>query len=179
MQRNAVLKVLELRRVAVRWLLERIAPAAPGVRRGRLRDWIARYGFAELAGIACAFVGAALVRRLTGSAVAAAYGAAWGESLGYASVIVARDFLTESRAAREAEQRFGARQASGLVGGLLAEFGPAALLDTFITRPLVMGLGIRWLGLGPGIVVGKAAADVLFYLPVIFVYERRRRSNRK
>lgn len=178
MQRNPILPILELRRVAVRWLLERIGPSPGAVRRGRLRDWIARYGFAELAGIACAFLGSVLVRRLTGNGVAAAYGAAWGESLGYSSVIITRDFLTESRAARAAEQRFGARQASGVIGGLLAEFGPAALLDTFVTRPLVMGLGIRLLGLGFGIVCGKAVADVLFYLPVIFVYERRTRSKR-
>jgi hypothetical protein len=175
---DPILKVLELRRVAVRWLIERIGPSARVVRHGRLRDWIARYGFAELAGITCAFLGSILARRFTGSAVAAAYGAAWGESLGYSGMIITRDFLAESRAARAAERRFGARQASGVVGGLLAEFGPAALLDTFVTRPLVMGLGIRWLGLGLGIVAGKAVADVLFYVPVIFVYERRMRSNR-
>ena len=179
MQRNFILKILELRREVVRWLLERIGPPSPtGLRRARLRDWIARYGFAELAGIACALLGSLLVRRVTGSSVAAAYGAAWGESLGYSSVIVTRDVLTESRAARAVERRFGARQASGVVGGLLAEFGPAALLDTFVTRPLVMGLGIRFFGLGLGIVIGKAVADVLFYIPVILIYERRTRSKR-
>lgn len=179
MQQNPILRVLELRRVAVRWLVERIGPSSSDrpVRPGRLRAWIARYGLAELAGIACAFAGSVLVRRLTGSHVAAAYGAAWGESLGYSTVIVARDFLTESRAARAAEQRFGARRATGLVGALLAEFGPAALLDTFVTRPLAMGLGVKLLGLKLGIVAGKVAADTLFYVPVILVYERRTRSK--
>jgi hypothetical protein len=31
------------------------------------------------------------------------------------------------------------------------------------------------LGLGLGIVAGKLVADVVFYLPVIYTYERRRR----
>jgi len=179
MPRIPILKILELRRTAVRWLLERIgpSPSRQPVRRGRLHDWIARYGFAELAGIACAFLGSVLVRRVTGSGIAAAYGAAWGESLGYSSVIVTRDFLTESRAARAAEQRFSARRASGVVGGLLAEFGPAALLDSFVTRPLAMGVAVHLLGLELGIVTGKIVADVLFYVPVILVYERRTRSK--
>ena len=179
MKRNPILKVLELRRATVRWLVEHIGPSPlpSGVRRGKLHSWVARYGFAEVAGITCAFIGSLLVRRATGSSIAAAYGAAWGESLGYASVIVIRDFLTESRAARAADERFGARRATGVVGGLLAEFGPAALLDSFVTRPLAMGLAVHWLGIELGIIAGKAAADVLFYVPVILVYERRSRSR--
>jgi hypothetical protein len=40
----------------------------------------------------------------------------------------------------------------------------------------VSGVGISLLGWGPGIVVGKPVADVAFYLPVIWIYERRRRK---
>ena len=164
--------------MAVRWLVERVAPTpSASSRRSRAIDWLARYGFAECAGIVCAFVGSLLVRRVTGNAIAAAYGAAWGESLGYSCAIVTRDFLSESRAARAANQRLSARRAGGVVSGLLAEFGPAALLDTFISRPLAMGLGVRLFGLKLGVVAGKVAADVLFYVPVIIVYERRARRR--
>jgi hypothetical protein len=86
--------------------------------------------------------------------------------------------LSESRAARITAERFGARRAGGVVSGLLAEFGPAALLDTFVTRPLAMGLGVRLLGLELGVIAGKFAADTLFYVPVIFMYERRTRNAR-
>jgi len=175
---NAIVRVLELRRTAVRWLIERIAPvpSTRPPRRHRIIDWVSRYGLAECAGIACAFLGSFVVRRTTGNSIAAAYGAAWGESIGYATVIVTRDLLTESRAARDAAETFSARRASGLVSGLLAEFGPAALLDTFVTRPLAMGLGVRLFGLKLGVVAGKVAADTLFYIPVIVMYERRTRK---
>ena len=176
---NIILRILELRRVAVRWLIERIAPAASprSPRRRKILEWLGRYGLAECVGIACAFAGSLLVRHATGNSIAAAYGAAWGESIGYASVIVTKDFVTESRAARAVDEALDARRATGVVSGLLAEFGPAALLDTFVTRPLAMGLGVRLLGLELGVVAGKATADVLFYLPVIYVYERRRGSS--
>ena len=176
---NIVTRVFELRRTAVRWLIERVAPGPPKAspRRRKVIEWMARYGFAECAGIACAFIASLLVKEITGNSIAAAYGAAWGESLGYSCVIVARDFLSESRAARAANERLSARRAGGVVRGLVAEFGPAALIDTFVTRPLAMGLGVRFLGVKLGIVAGKAAADVMFYVPVIVVYERRMRRN--
>ena len=147
------------------------ADAAPSA---RVYRWLNRYGIAECAGIACALGGSLVVRRLSGSAIAAAYAAAWGETIGYSAAIVGRDFLTGVRTARVRRQAFGARGAFGVVVGLLAEFGPAGLLDTFVTRPLTMGLGARFIGPKLGVLAGKLAADVLFYVPVIFMYERRR-----
>ena len=176
---NIIIRILELRRAAVRWLIEHVAPgpSLPPPRRPKVIEWIARYGLAECVGIMCAFIGSFLVQEMTGNRIAAAYGAAWGETLGYSCAIVSRDFLSESRAARAANERLSARRARGVVRGLLAEFGPAALLDTFVTRPLAMGLGVRFLGLRLGVVAGKVAADTMFYVPVILVYERRTRRR--
>jgi hypothetical protein len=149
-----------------------------GVRpRAKLAEWLRRYGVAECAGITCALLGSFVVQRLTGNAVAAAYGGAWGETLGYSSVIVGRDFFAGARVARSAGRRFGARTAGGVATGLLSEFGPAGALDTLVTRPFAMGLGVRLFGPGRGLVAGKLVADVLFYLPVIFMYERRKRRR--
>ncbi len=137
--------------------------------------WLNRYGVAECAGIACALAASLVVRRLGGNAIAAAYAAAWGETIGYSAAIVSRDFLAGVRTARVRRQAFGARGAAGIVAGLIAEFGPAGLIDTFFTRPLMMGLGARLAGPKLGVLVGKLAADVVFYVPVIFMYERKRR----
>jgi hypothetical protein len=146
--------------------------------RAKLLEWVSRYGFAECAGIGGALLGAILVRRVTGSALAAAYGGAWGESLGYASVIVARDYLTEARALRRAQRSFAMRHAVQLAVDLFAEFGPAGLLDSFVTRPIAMAIGTRMFGLTLGVVAGKLAADLVFYLPVILMYERRKHRRR-
>ena len=142
-----------------------------------LYRWLNRYGLAECAGITCALAGSLVVRRITGNAIAAAYAGAWGETIGYSAVIVASDFLAGVRTARATRRAFGIRGAVGIVAGLVAEFGPAGLLDTFITRPFAMGLGARLIGPKLGVLAGKLAADVLFYVPVIFVYERKRHSR--
>jgi hypothetical protein len=143
-------------------------------RSARLYRWLNRYGLAECAGITCALAGSLFVRRMTGSAIAAAYAGAWGESIGYATAIVGRDFLAGVRTARATRRGFGIRGAAGIVAGLVAEFGPAGVLDTFVTRPFAMGLGARLIGPKLGVLAGKLAADVFFYVPVIFVYERKR-----
>lgn len=137
-------------------------------------QWLSRYGLAECGGIACALLASFLVRRATGSAIAAAYGGAWGESIGYAAVVVTRDFVTARRTARATQRQFGVRGAGGVLAELLTEFGPAGVLDTFVTRPFAMALGARMLGPEFGLIAGKFAADVVFYVPVIFMYERRK-----
>jgi len=142
-------------------------------------DWLRRYGLAECAGMSCALLGSFGVRRLTGSAIAAAYGAAWGESIGYSSFLVVRDFLVASRAARAAGHSLTRRQSGGVITDLIAELGPAGILDTFVTRPFAMGVGSRFLGPQCGVIAGKFAADALFYIPVIFMYERRKRTRRR
>lgn len=115
---------------------------------------------------------------MTGSAIAAGYGGAWGEAIGYSTVIITRDFLSASRSVRARGRAFGVADGGRVVVGLAQEFGPSAILDTLFTRPLAMAAGIRWLGAQWGVLAGKAAADVLFYIPVIFLYERRRRAER-
>ena len=132
---------------------------------------------AECGGVAGALVGSYLVRHITGNAIAAAYGGAWGETLGYAAVIVVRDLVSESRTARSARGRFHLRDMGRVMAGLLVEFGPAGALDTLVTRPAAMALGTRALGMPIGVVVGKLVADVLFYVHVIIMYERRKRSS--
>jgi hypothetical protein len=143
----------------------------------RLSDWLRRYGIAECAGVACALAGSFAARRLTGSTIAAAYGGAWGETIGYSTAIVLRDYLAAVRAAHAAGRPVGARDAGGVATGLLTEFGPAAILDTLVVRPFTMAFGMRLLGPAKGLLVGKLAADVFFYVPVIFMYERRKRTT--
>jgi hypothetical protein len=162
-----------------RVLVESPASSGPRARWTKLGEWLRRYGPAECGGIAGALVGSFLVRRVTGSAIAAAYGGAWGETLGYATVMLVRDVIAEQRVAHSSRGAFHVRDIGRVIGGLVAEFGPAGVLDSFVTRPLAMGLGVRTFGLGLGIIVGKIAADVLFYIPVIVIYEYRLRRARR
>jgi hypothetical protein len=152
----------------------------PGVSvRAKIYQWLSRYGLAECVGVTCALLGSFVVRRMTSSAVAAAYAGAWGESIGYSTVIIGRDFLAEARVSRAMGRSIGVRGVSDVVTGLVAEFGPSGLLDTLVIRPFAMALGARLFGPQLGLLAGKLAADILFYVPVIFMYEQKKRWRRR
>ena len=135
------------------------------INKRRVLDWFLRYAPAEIGGILFAFLASFAVRHATHNAVASAYAAAWGETIGYAAVMLVRDLAS------------GTHGTGHVVLGVLTEFGPAGVVDTFVTRPLAMALGVRFFGPVLGIVVGKVSADVLFYGPVIYMYEWRRRKR--
>ena len=146
--------------------------------RERVGVWVRRYGVAELAGIATALAGSFLVHAFTSSEIAAAYGGALGENVGFYGFIIARELLTDRRDAHADGKAYGSAGMLRSGANLVFEFGPAELLDTILIRPTAMGLATIHLGREWGVIVGKLVADVTFYVPVIFAYEQRRRVTR-
>jgi hypothetical protein len=119
---------------------------------------VRRYGIAELAGTAAACTGVWVVHWLEGSAYTAGLSGSLCESAGYYAAILWID-------ARRRRRR-GAILRS--LGGLVVEFGPAEIVDTLLTRPLLMAAGPLITGHPiAGTLAGKAAADVLFYAVVV------------
>jgi ornithine decarboxylase len=134
----------------------------------RVRAWLARYAPAEAAGLGGALLAAGVADRL-GAPVVTAYAGAIGETLAFYLVIVTRDL--RRRAARTSIPR--------TLRDLAIEFAPAELLDTFLVRPAAMYVAPLLFGsVAVGIVVGKVAADVVFYSVAIVSSEllRRRRA---
>ena len=118
-----------------------------------------------------------MLQQVSGSVIAAAYGASFGEGLGFYGSLVIREMIQEAYFAGARRAPYGASEMVRTWRGLLLEFGPAELLDTGLIRPLMMMLGTSVLGWGLGVVAGKILADVAFYLAVIWVYERRRQTS--
>jgi hypothetical protein len=137
-------------------------------------EWLKRYGVAEVAGLCTAVVGSFAARAVTQSEIAAAYGGAIGENLGYYGVIVGREVVHDRRAIIGNGSRYGFAGAARTARNLFLEFGAGETLDSTVLRPLAMGLGVRFIGPGLGIIAGKLAADLTFYVPVICAYELRR-----
>jgi len=140
----------------------------------RVKRWLRRYGPAEIVGIGTALLGSYAVHALTGSEIAAAFGGALGETLGFYGVIVGREIRTDRQTARAAGVPYGPRAWLRTAANLMIEFGPAEILDSGLIRPAAMGFGTRLLGRALGVPLGKLAADVTFYVPVILIYEWRR-----
>jgi hypothetical protein len=142
----------------------------------RLAEWGRRYAPLEIFSTLTALAGAGIAALVTTNAVAIAYAGAWSENIGYYGYAFAREMVWAKRANTVASDGMtGSRlvRAHGVMKTLLWEFGVAEVLDSFLVRPACMYAAVRLIGsLGPGIVVGKLIADVVFYCVAIFFYER-------
>ncbi|WP_203580160.1 hypothetical protein [Microbacterium hibisci] len=139
------------------------AETAPGeaaeTRRRGVAFWIRRYLPAEVAGTVAMVIAGLLATVWTDAAPLIAVAALVGEILGFYAVLAVTIFLEQARVARS--RRHAAARTLGL---LVAEFGAAELLDTFLVRPAALMLGV-WLIPDPlwGMLAGKVAADIVFY----------------
>jgi hypothetical protein len=127
-------------------------------------EWLKRYGPAEISGTIAAYLGFLLVNHTLQNPIAAAFAGAWAENLGFYSVILYRKLKEPTYAQAKLRSLFE----------ILTEFGPSEVLDSFFLRPLCLTFGVKFLGEGVGIFVGKVLGDVLFYMPVIATYELRK-----
>jgi hypothetical protein len=126
----------------------------------RVREWSIRYLPAEIIGTLCALVCALAAFRLSTDRAAVAIVGTAAENIGFYGVMGILEWRS----------RIGTHS-SGLVARtkrtlrtLVAEFGPAELLDSLILRPLCLYLALHLThGAGVGSVVGKLMADGLFY----------------
>ena len=134
----------------------------------KLREWLWRYLPAEIAGTITALASAFVAYQLFKNEVITAYAGAWGENIGYYSVIFLREFLKENGASFKNFVK--------IVRNVFVEFGVAELIDSFVLRPLFMFIFPQLLNNYPvGILVGKIAADITFYIPAILGYEVRKK----
>lgn len=138
----------------------------------RTREWLRRYGPAELLALAGALAGFLAVDAATGNHAAAAFGAAAGDNLAYYGALLARELRGRIALARRPSERL--RAVAGSLRALACEFGPAEALDSTVVRPACTTIATSVLGPGAGVVVAKVVADLAFYAPVIATYELRR-----
>ncbi|HET9221757.1 MAG TPA: hypothetical protein VFO07_04600 [Roseiflexaceae bacterium] len=123
--------------------------------------WLRRYLPAQLictaAGLLCAWA----TPTFTDNAAAAVVACIWVEILFFYGTILICDLAHR-----------GAQTLSAVLYDLVREFGPAEVLDSLLLRPALMYAGAMLApSLAIGIVVGKLAADLAFYAPVILSYE--------
>ena len=149
-----------------------VAQRARGARWRHVRGWARRYLPAEIAGLVTALAAALVAFRMSGSAASAALAGTAGEALGYYGTIGIRDLRRHRRAGG-----VGRWQALARTGRDAAiEFGPAEIVDTLLVRPGLMFAGPLVTGsLIVGTLVGKVAADIVFYAFAISGYEVRTR----
>ena len=123
--------------------------------------WIRRYGPAEIFAVAGVYAGYFLSEHFAHIVWISAYAGAMGENVGFYGVIIVQRLRAKER-----------------LWTILAEFGPAEILDSLVIRPLGLFVGVETLGPMWGLLVGKLAGDVVFYIPVIATHEVLRRFKK-
>jgi hypothetical protein len=139
----------------------------------KLRGWVGRYGWSEVLGTVAAVGAATSVHSVTGSNLAAAYVGTLAECIVFYGIIFLRETIRGAHLAGGRGATYGTPEILRVLHGMMLEFGVAEALDSLVFRPLLMGQGMRLLGPGVGSLVGKLAADVVFYGPVLSIYEWR------
>jgi hypothetical protein len=139
--------------------------------RQRFAAWRRRYGVAELVGTAALVLATLGTQRATGSIVLAALAGSLAEAAWFYTVLLVREARQERREARVGG--FERRPLRELGHDLLMEFGAAERLDGLVLRPLCLGLGLKLVHGWLGALLGKLAADLLFYGPVLALFHWR------
>lgn len=141
--------------------------------KAKLIKWIKRYGPAEIIGTIGAYFGSFLSYKLTNNKVIVAYGATMGENLGFYGTIFIRELKKDYGIAKLDHGEYKLRDLTTTVTNLFIDFGLAEILDSLFIRPAAIGTGTYIFGRKSGVIIGKIAADITFYIPAIISYELR------
>ncbi len=139
--------------------------------RRKLRGWARRYGPAEVLATVTAVGVVVMMKQITGSTVAAAYAGAGAEAVVFYGTMLLREYIREAHRAGKEGRDYGSGDLLPVLRNLMLEFGVAEGLDVALIRPFCLGAGLQLLGGGIGALVGKWAADLAFYGPVLTIYE--------
>jgi hypothetical protein len=139
----------------------------------KLKSWLGRYGWPEVLGTVAAVGAATSVHSLTSSNLVSAYAGTAAECVVFYGIIFLRETIRGAHQAGGRGATYGGTEVFRVLHGMMLEFGVAEALDSLLIRPLIMGQGMRLLGPGVGSLVGKLAADLVFYGPVLSIYEWR------
>ena len=148
--------------------------------RHRVRGWVVRYLPLEVLGTLASLGAAWIAYQASGSLAVAAIAGALGESVGYYALVVVRAARGHHASARV--RRLPGRGGRGwavawlTARSVVAEFGPAELVDSFLVRPALLWAATALWGANHGAwLVGKLAADAVCYLGAIVSFETGRR----
>lgn len=140
------------------------------------KAWFKRYLPLEITGTITALLGAFLASALLGNEIVIAYAGTWGENVGFYGYAGGREV-------REYLKRTAGKTGVGRtvhvffksIRNILLEFGPSETLDSFVLRPFFMYIfQVLFENLAVGVIVGKIAADIVFYCIAICSYECRK-----
>jgi hypothetical protein len=149
-------------------------------RASRVREWLLRYGPAEILSLLATVGAAAITAQTGGSNLAIALAATWAGNVAYFGLLLGQDSWRTRQLLQQERRVYTWGTFARNMRALVVEFGAAEALDSLLIRPTLMYWLPRWLHSVPqGVLVAKFAADVTFYVPAIISYELSKEKLRK
>jgi hypothetical protein len=145
--------------------------------KSNLKKWVKRFLPAEIVGTLFAIISAWIASSLNANRVGIAFTASIAETVGFYLTIMVTDALLirEQLKHQHRSLKLPALLFTTLKNMVL-DFGLAELADSFAVRPFFMYLFPLLLNdYSAGIIAGKIASDLVFYVPVIIAGEIRTR----
>ncbi len=145
----------------------------------KIKEWLKRYLPAEIIGTVTAIAAASITHLFSDNLLFIAYAGSLGEGIGfYSTVFIQHTTLVAMRHSKE-NKTVSFSDLSKITAHIVIEFGPAGLIDGLLLRPFFLYLfPILMQNFTLGILVGKIAGDVTFYILVILSYEINKRNGK-
>lgn len=144
--------------------------------KSKIREYVSRYLVAEVLGTLMAVLFSTVAFVITENKIVAAIAGTWGENLGFYAAVVTNEVLYSRKEHRLNQKSYNALSFAKNIRNIFIEFGPSEILDSFLVRPAAMYFFTSIIAnFQVGIVVGKIAADLIFYLPVLVIYELKKK----
>lgn len=138
----------------------------------KIQSWVARYGPAEISGVASGIIGASISYYLSESLIISAFVGAMSENIGFYGWMIGQEALQSYKK----NGKFSWQQSLTILRNLFVEFGFSEILDSFMIRPFCMYWGpVLIAPYALGIFAGSMAANVTFYSLSITGYELRKK----
>jgi hypothetical protein len=142
-------------------------------------EWLKRYLPAEIIATITAIGAASIIHLFSNNHILIAYTGSLAEAIGFYSTIAIQNILVVVNKNKSENKRFSFSDSVKIVVDMLLEFGVAGMIDGLLLRPLFMYLFTLYLSsFTLGILLGKIAGDITFYMLVISSYEIKKRIKK-
>lgn len=144
----------------------------------KFKEWLKRYLPAEIVGTVTAVGAASITHVFSDNHLFIAYAGSLGEAIGFYSTVFIQQFIIANNQLKIKSELFSLADFLKIIRTIVLEFGPAGIIDGLILRPFFMYLFPLFLkNFTLGILLGKIAGDLTFYMLVILSYEIREKKT--
>lgn len=142
----------------------------------KIIKWIKRYLIADVISTILSLATAWLIMERSGDRVLAAFVGSAVASISFYGIVAYSDVRKSLKKHRADNKKYKIKSFLLDFRNLIIEFGPAELLDVLAVRPFFMYLIPKLTGdFLLGTFIGKMIADIIFFVPVIIMYELRKK----